>query len=111
MRKSLITSAVLLFAILFMSASSNAQPSKTYTIVNKSGMTITSVYYAPAGTTKWEGNISTIENMKNNEGFQYALEADGTNCNFDFKFVGDDGKEYFLRNVDACKNAVIKLVK
>jgi len=111
MRKSLITSTVVLFAILFMSAASNAQLSKTYTIVNKSGATITSVYYAPTGTTKWEGNISTIENMKNNEGFQYAIEADGTNCNFDFKFTCSDGKEYFLRNVDACKNAIIKLVK
>lgn len=107
--KNILITGLLLIGFMFTAATSNAQLSKTFTVVNKSGVTVKAVYVSAAGANEWGENISTLEKMKVNEGFQYGFESQGTNCNVDFKFVGDDGKEYFMRSFNLCDVSIIKL--
>jgi hypothetical protein len=107
----------LIIAMLFLSSAIlynfTFQPdTKNYTIVNKSGVTITSVYISPAGANKWSDNICPSESkIKNNQGFQYGIDVDKDNCNYDIKCTGEDGKDYILKNVNLCSGYVITLTK
>ena len=109
--KRLLSLALLLISFLILSSSANSQLSKTYTVVNKTGMVITSVFVAPTGSGSWGDNISTLDKLSNKEGFQYAFDVDQKNCAYDIKFKGEDGKEYTLKNINLCNNAVVTLTK
>jgi len=109
--KRLLSLALLIFSFLILTSSSYSQLSKTYTVVNKTGMVVTSVFVAPSGTGTWSDNISTLDKISNKEGFQYAFEVDQKNCTYDIKFKGEDGKDYTLKNVNLCSSAVVTLTK
>ena len=110
MKKTLII-ILLLAGYCVLTNSAFAQLSNTYTIINKSGVTVKAVYVAPAGTNNWSDNISTVEKIGLNEGFQYALDADKDHCNFDFKFVDIDGKTYTMPNMSLCTSTTVTLRK
>jgi hypothetical protein len=108
MRKTIFFAMFLICScILYNSA--YAQLSNTYTIVNKSGVVVKSVYVSPTGTNNWGGNICTVDMLKTNEGFQYGFDADKDHCSFDIKFTGDDGKDYLMSGVSLCTSSVIIL--
>ena len=107
--KNILITGLLLIGIIFTASTTNAQASKTYTVVNKSGVVVKAVYVSAAGANEWGEKINSNEKMKVNEGFQYGFESQGTNCTVDFKFVGEDGKEYFMRSFNLCDVSIIKL--
>lgn len=110
MKRTLII-ALLLVGYCALTNSAFAQLSGTYTVVNKSGTTIKAVYYAPAGSNNWSNNISTLDKIGNNEGFQYGFDADKDHCNIDLKYVDADGKDWTVNNISLCTASVITLLK
>lgn len=109
--KRLLSLALLLSMMFILSSTAFTQLSKTYTIVNKSGMVVTAVNVSPAGANNWGDNISTLDKLNNKEGFQYAFEVDQKNCTVDIRFKSEDGKYYTMKNIDLCSNAVVPLTK
>lgn len=109
--KRLLKAASILTCLVLISSSAYSQLSQTYTLVNKSGMVITSVSYSPASQNVWSDNISTVDKLKNKEGFQYGFDVDPKNCTYDIKFKCDDGKEYIMKNVNLCTPGIITLTR
>jgi len=110
MRNTLIAALLLICSFLLFNFALPRE-SKTYTIVNKSGMVITSVYFAPSGTDNWSDNVNTgLPKLGNNEGFQYDIDVAKDNCNYDFKYKTEQGNDITLKNVSLCANAVVQLI-
>lgn len=108
MRKTIFFALLLICSCLLYN-SAYAQLSNTYTVVNKSGVVVKSVYVCPSGTNNWGSNICTVDMLKTNEGFQYGFDADKDHCSFDIKFTGDDGKDYIMPGVSLCTSSVVLL--
>lgn len=110
--KTLQASALLISFFFIFSVTVLSQSTQTCTLVNKSGMVITSVSYSPAGKNIWSDNISTVEKLKNTESFKYGFNnIDPKNCTYDLKFKCDDGNDYVMKNVTLCSTETISLVK
>lgn len=107
-----IQASALLISCLFILSATLLSQSQTCTLVNKSGMVITSVSYSPAGQNTWSDNISTVASLKNKEGFKYGFSnIDPKNCSYDLKFKCDDGNEYVMKSVSLCSTETINLIK
>ncbi len=110
--KSKLVIALLFAGYFALTNSSFAQLSSTYTIVNKSGVTVKAVYYTPAGANNWSDNISTLDKIGLNEGFQYGFDGiDKDHCAIDLKFVDSSGKDWMMNNVSLCSASIITLKK
>jgi hypothetical protein len=108
--KNLIIAGLLLIFYSFFSLSAQANTAKKFTLINKSGMTITAVYISPAGANKWSDNLDTYGKVTNKSGFLFDQDVDNTSCNYDIKYTTEDGKDYTMTNVDLCKAAAITLI-
>ena len=111
MKRTLVI-ALILAGYFALTNSSFAQLSSTYTVVNKSGVTVKAVYFTPTGANAWSDNISTVDKIGLNEGFQYGFDGiDKDHCTIDLKFVDTDGKDWMMNNVSLCSASVITLRK
>jgi hypothetical protein len=88
-----------------------AQNSQTYTVTNRTGINITSIYISESGAAVWGNSINTKDKLLNNESFLYTQVLDNKKCNYDIKFTADDGKDYILKNINLCSAANITLIK
>ena len=108
--RKIISGALLIACLFVLAGSSKAFELRSYTVINKSGLSVTSIYLRESGAAKWGDNIYTEDNkLKNNSGFQFTQETSSASCSYDVKFVCDNGKEYVLQNLDLCKIAGITL--
>lgn len=106
--KQFVFITALLISFCMISAALQAQTNVT--ITNQSGVTVTGVYLAPAGSAAWSPRLNTKDKIANNESFNVSQTIDKTKCNYDVKFSGEDGRDYFINNVSLCSNPGISLI-
>ncbi|HEY3251513.1 MAG TPA: hypothetical protein VGK25_10390 [Ignavibacteria bacterium] len=101
--------AVLVLSLLIIIANAGAQTSKTFKVTNKSGMAVTSVRLASNDTYTWGLSLTTMDKVPIDKSFDFVQKIDTARCIYDFKFTGDDGKDYIIENVDLCSTKEIVL--
>ena len=104
----LIFRASLLIAMCLFSASVYSQAT-IIGLTNSSGMVITSVNLAPAGTNTWGMNINTAGNIAVDRSIEFTQSIEKSSCVYDVRYTGEDGKYYYVQNVDLCKSNAIVL--
>jgi hypothetical protein len=109
LKKLLIIAVFLLFStILYNSASAQLS---TFFMENATGMTVTSVYVSITGAGSWSENILSDSKVKNGDSFQFDLNINPNNCNYDVKFINTKGREYVAKNVSFCSSSFLTLKK
>jgi hypothetical protein len=95
MKKSLL--AVVLLALVGLTATARAESELDFTLVNKTGYGIKEVYIAPSASTTWEENIID-EVLENGEEVEVKFDPKGKHpAKWDIMivFVDDNEKVYW----------------
>jgi len=100
----------LLTAMLVLNCSVAAQLIQIVTVTNKTGASLSTVYISPANADKWSTNLATKDKLLNEEKFEFKQAVDSRNCLFDIKFKGDDGQDYYMKNLNLCTSAKVTLM-
>ena len=107
MKKHILAAFALLALCIFTNISS-AQIT-TYSFTNSSGMVITGVSISPNDANTWGLNLNTTGNVAVDKSFEFTQPVDKTNCIYDIRYQGEDGKYYYVQDVDLCKSTTITL--
>ncbi len=102
--------ALLFIGLLFIAGTATAQLTQTYMVTNQTGMTITTVSISQNEANKWSTNLLTKDKVLNSESFEFKQSVDKANCVYDIKFMADNGKEYYMQDVNLCNVSTISLV-
>jgi hypothetical protein len=94
--------AIVTFSLFFFAANLSAQTSKTFKVINKSGLAVTSVRLASNDTYSWGLSLNIMDKVPNDKSFDFVQKIDTGRCIYDFKFTTDDKKDYIIENVDLC---------
>ncbi|MDB5096773.1 MAG: hypothetical protein JWM80_1194 [Cyanobacteria bacterium RYN_339] len=83
----------------------------TFTIENKTGITLTTLYLAASKDEKWGENILKGDHLKDGE--SQPIEVDDSyykdECEFDIKLWDVDHNAYVFSKVDLCKYPSINI--
>ncbi|HEY3251514.1 MAG TPA: hypothetical protein VGK25_10395 [Ignavibacteria bacterium] len=107
--KQIFFAGAVLLVFQFFSNSAHAQLSQTFTVFNKTGIKLFSVYIYPSGANSMGFNMLAKERMLNNESFNFIQNIDKSNCLYDVKYFDERGKEYLIKNLDLCTTTLIAL--
>lgn len=106
--KKLIFAASVLIALCLFTEVSISQIT-TYSVTNSSGMIITGVSISPNDANTWGLNLNTAGSIDVNKSFEFTQTTDKTNCIYDIRYQGEDGKYYYIQDVDLCNSDKITL--
>jgi len=109
MKRNFLRGALIL-SLLLLVDSSEAQISKTFRVVNKTGIALTSVRISSSNANEWGLELNTMEKMPNNTSFEFGHKIDTARCMYDIKFTAEDGTEFFMKDVNFCQLKEIALV-
>jgi hypothetical protein len=109
--KQIFLGAAILAFLCMLAGNTAAQLSQNYMVKNNTGMTLTTVVISQSGANKWSTNLSANDKLLNNETFEFKQPVDKANCQYDIKFIADDGKEYLLKDVNLCLSTSISFDK
>lgn len=107
MNKFIFAASVLIALCLFTTAS-NAQVT-TYSVTNSSGMVVTGVSLSPNDANTWGLSLNTTGNVAVDKSFEFTQPVDKTSCIYDIRYTGEDGKYYYVQDVDLCNSKTIIL--
>jgi len=107
MNKFIFAASVLIALCLFTTAS-NAQVT-TYSVTNSSGMVVTGVSLSPNDANTWGLDLNVGGNVAADKSFEFSQPVDKTNCIYDVRYKGEDGKYYYVQDVDLCASKIITL--
>jgi hypothetical protein len=109
--KKLIFPAVVLIALCFFNTAANAQLTQTYVVTNNSGMVVTGVSLSPNDANNWGLNLNASGNILMDKTFEFKQAVDKNNCVYDIRYTGEDGKYYYVQDVNLCTTTNIVLTK
>jgi hypothetical protein len=98
-----------LFITFILNSSVYAQQER-FTVINNSGMAVTSVNISQAGQNEWGPNVIHQMSLRNNESFDFDRYSDARGCDKDVKYTTEDGKIYLLLSLNMCRSSNITLV-
>lgn len=95
-------------------SSSNEETTKganqNFSVVNNTGMTLTAVYISPAESDNWGDDVIPTDMVGDGEKFDFTFTGVSPDqCSWDIQFTGEDGVDYYLREVDLCRTSTITL--
>ncbi len=106
MKTKLITFiALMAFAVTAVVASP-----KRITVVNKTSKAIHYIYISESENSEWEDDVLGDDVLAAGQRFTVTFNGyqEGV-CSWDFKAVDEDGKEYFVYNVNLCQVGTINI--
>jgi hypothetical protein len=77
-----------------------------YTLVNKSGISVSSVQFSEASSNSWN---SIGVNLSDGQKLTLTFDTPSENCVYNLKFTDNTGKEYIMDAVDLCGQTEIIL--
>jgi hypothetical protein len=75
----------------------------TFTLTNSSSWVVSEFYASPADVNDWESDILGVDVLGSEEATDVTIADGRTQCNYDFKFVLDDGTEHTAAAVNICE--------
>ncbi len=106
--KKIFFPLIALFVLILLSGSAYAQ-GRSVSVTNKTGMGISAVYISPAGQDSWRLIRSTWNGIYKDETFDFRQSIHKAYCSYDLKFRCDDGKYYYMKNLDMCLDSSFML--
>ncbi|MCI0450676.1 MAG: hypothetical protein L0Y79_13015 [Chlorobi bacterium] len=98
-----------ILALLLLVSAARAQIlTKTFKVVNKTGLNVTSVRISTFDAYTWSMELNTMEKIPNNGSFEFQRKYDTSKCNYEFKFTTEDGVDHIIKS-DLCGSATITL--
>lgn len=108
MRKAL--TALLLFMGVFLAATSaSAQYTLDFTLVNRTGYTISEVYVAPTSSDDWEEDVLGRDVFEDGEQVLITFPKKTKTCKWDLLVIYDDEEEASWTDFDLCTVSTIVL--
>ncbi len=107
MKKFIFTTAAILTLCLINSTAFSQVT--TYNVTNSSGMVISGLYLSPNDANLWGTNMNTSGNVAVDRSFEFTQALDTKNCIYDIRYIGEDGKYYYIQDVDLCNTKTIIL--
>lgn len=103
-----VTAVCSLAAVIAMSsaavATAPAQNRKLdFTLVNKTGVTITELYVSPSDSNDWEEDVLGRDVLKHGERVDIEFSRKETTCKWDLKMVDEDDDEGVWEDLDLCR--------
>lgn len=98
--------AILTFCI---NSSYSISPAEKYKVTNKSGMVVTGVRISPNDANNWGFNLNVTGNVPAGMSFDFTQKVDNANCIYDIRYKCEDGKYYYIQDVDLCSSKTIIL--
>lgn len=80
-----------------------------FTLVNKTGYTISEVYVSSAKTDDWEEDVMGRDVLEDGDRVQISFPYKEKSCVWDLKVVYDDGEEAVWNGFDLCRTSVIRI--
>ncbi len=106
--KQLIFTAVAFLTLCIFNSSVYTQAS-LYKVTNSSGMVVTGVRISPNDANTWGFNLNVTGNVAVNKSFEFTQKVDSANCIYDIRYRSEDGKYYYIQDVDLCNTKTIIL--
>lgn len=108
MKQLVFIAAVLTFCIY---SSYSITIADVYKVTNKSGMVVTGVRISPHDANTWGFNLNVTGNVPANSSFEFTQKVDNANCIYDIRYKCEDGKYYYIQDVDLCnsKNIILPI--
>ena len=94
------TFAAFAFFFLFAVLSPAFAGSQDFTLVNKTGFDIHSVFVSPHSTNEWEEDILGREVLENGQAVEIKFERSDKTKNWDLKVVDKEGKGYIWQSLN-----------
>src|ERR1039457_2069139 len=92
--KFILTSSILLALIMSVAMSARAASDLDFTIENKTGYDIKSVFVDETSSDKWSENLMKGQGvLKNGETFKIEFAPEETSAKWDIKVIYTDGEE------------------
>lgn len=103
-RPFVVACCVAAVAILSASTPRAAQNRQLdFTLINKTGVTITELYVSPTNVNDWEEDVLGRDVLKNGERVDIQFSRGENTCKWDLKMVDEDDDEGIWKNLDLCK--------
>ena len=101
--------AVCLAVVLAGSVAMMAKGDQDFVLINKTGLTITSLYVSPANDNKWGPDILGKAVMANGESLTITFPKHQEECKWDLKIDDQEGDSVTWEDIDLCKAEEITL--
>jgi hypothetical protein len=75
----------------------------TFTLTNDSSWVVAKFFASPADVNDWEEDILGVDVLGSGEATDITIADGRTQCNYDFKFVLEDGTEHTAAAVNICE--------
>ncbi len=104
MRHFILSIAFMLSALVLAFAPANAAEAKQdFTLVNKTGYEIKSVFVSPSKSDDWEEDVLGKDTFANGDSWEIKFHRSATTCKWDLKVVySDDDSSAVWSNIDLC---------
>lgn len=96
-------------AALLLAAGPALAADQDFTLKNKTGYTIASVYVSAAKTTDWEDDVMGKDVLEDGESVDISFPKRASACKYDLKVIYDDKDEAEWGNLDLCTISTVEL--
>lgn len=105
MKQTLIGGVIVLFVMAFIGFTGAG----SYSVINKSGVNVSSIKITPTGDNT--GNsVSFSRSIAKDQSINIDFTANEEVCEYDVRFTDEHGKEYLMSGVNLCGSSEIVLV-
>ena len=104
MRSIMFSLALIFSALTFSFGSAHAAEAKQdFTLVNKTGYEIKSVFVSPTKSNDWEEDVLGKDTFADGDSWGIKFHRSATSCKWDLKVVySDDDSSAVWTNIDLC---------
>ena len=108
MKENFFWGAFILALLLFVNTADAQILTKTFKVINKTGVNVTSVRISTFDAYTWSMELNTMEKIPNNGSFEFQRKYDTSKCDYEFKFTTEDGVDHIIKS-NLCASATITL--
>jgi hypothetical protein len=99
----------LCLAVALAASAAAARGDQDFTLVNKTGLTISEVYLSPSNDNEWGEDVMGVDVLKNGEKVDIKFSHKESECKWDLKIVDEDDDDVIWEDIDLCKASEITL--
>ena len=104
-----LTLGVVCALMLATTAGVLAQGKQDFTLVNKTGLTVSELYVSPSKADEWGEDVLGVDVLAAGAKVAISFHRSEKPCKWDLKIVDDDGDDVVWENIDLCKASEITL--
>lgn len=99
--------AAIIAGVVFLSSASGQAADQTFTLVNRTGLTLTEVYVSPATSDEWGENGLGQGVLEKNDRVKIRFNRAEKACDWDLKVLDNTGASAEWTDFDLCQTSTI----